>query len=171
LLKEDRRTRLIENSRELPRAFVPHTIRFERDSRVVLDAMKNATDFANVAWIETSEVAPGELQNGRGHVTPRRIGLAYELDASMEQAGWIVVSATAWKGWRAYVDGRRVRTHIANHAFLAVYVPEGTHRVSLKYLPQSFTRGRTISIVTAIALVIVYALRRYRRKQPRAVGV
>jgi hypothetical protein len=154
LLHEDRRTRVLENSRELPRAFIPPMIRFERDPNVVLEAMKGAADFANVAWIETSEVPPGDLVNGRGVVTPRRIGLAYELDVSMENAGWVIVSATAWKGWRVYIDGQRIRTYIANHAFLGVYVPQGTHRVSLRYLPESFTRGRTISLVTALVLAV-----------------
>ena len=35
----------------------------------------------------------------------------------MAQDGWIVVSEPAWKGWRAYIDGRRVEIQIANLAF------------------------------------------------------
>lgn len=163
VLAEDRGSRLFENTRELPRAFVPREIRFERDPERVLEAMKEATDFANRAWIETGEIAPGDLINGRGHVLLRRSGLAYELDAAMDQAGWVVVSATHWKGWRAYIGERRVRTYFANHAFLGVYVPEGQHRVTLKYLPQSFTRGRAVSLVTAAALLVVFLSRRCRR--------
>ncbi|HEY0159540.1 MAG TPA: YfhO family protein [Thermoanaerobaculia bacterium] len=162
VIAEDRGTRLFENTRELPRAFVPRFIHFERDSARVLEAMKEAPEFVNAAWIETDEIAPGYLVNGRGHVLLRRSGLAYELDAAMDQAGWVVVSATHWKGWRAYIDGRRVRTYFANHAFVGVYVPEGQHRVTLKYLPQSFTRGRAVSVVTALALLAVFLVRRCR---------
>jgi hypothetical protein len=162
VIAEDRGNRLFENTRELPRAFVPREIHFEREPERVLAAMKESEDFANHAWIETDEIAPGFLVNGRGHVLVRRAGLAYELDAAMDTAGWVVVSATHWKGWRAYIDGRRVRTYFANHAFLGVYVPEGQHHVTLKYLPQSFVQGRAISLVTAAALLALFVFRRCR---------
>jgi len=71
-----------------------------------------------------------------------------------------VLSQTAWKGWRAYVDGKRVEWHFANHAFLGVHVPAGHHRVRFIYLPESFTRGRNISLATLIALALWVALRR-----------
>lgn len=85
----------------------------------------------------------------------RRKGLEYELDATMSADGWIVVSESAWKGWRAYIDGRRVKTHFANHAFIGLFVPAGQHRVRVVYLPDSFTRGRTISLVTLAILLAV----------------
>ena len=92
----------------------------------------------------------------------RRSGLAYDMDAAMESDGWVVVSATAWKGWRATVDGKRVRTHFANHAFLGVWVPRGQHRVTLVYRPESFVRGRAISLVTLAFLAAAVAYRRTR---------
>jgi len=163
-IAEDRGIRLFENTRELPRAFVPPHVQYEKEPAKVLEAMLQATDFFERAWIET-DAAEGFLVNGRGHVAVRRSGLAYELDASMEKAGWVVVSATAWKGWRAYVDDRRVQVHNANHAFLGVYVPEGKHRVTLRYLPESFTCGRTISVATAVLLVLARLRRRITRQR------
>jgi len=155
VLAEDRGTRLLENTHELPRAFVPRTIRYVRDGAGTVEAMKSAPDFTEAAWIEAPEYEPHEIANGGGQVTLQRSGLAYELTASMERAGWVVVSATAWKGWRAYVDGRRATPHFANHAFLGVYVPAGTHRVELRYLPDSFTRGRAVSLATAVLLLLI----------------
>lgn len=167
VLAEDRGSRLFENTRELPRAFVPRRIRYERDGATIVEAMKSAHDFGETAWIEAPEYEPHEIVNGGGHVTLSRSGLAYELMASMERAGWVVVSATAWKGWRAYIDGRRVATHFANHAFLGVYVPEGTHRVELRYLPDGFTRGRAISLATIAVLGVIPLIRAaMRRRRP-----
>ena len=150
---EDRGTRLLENTRVLPRAFVPPRVRYVREN--AMSEMQSATDFAQTAWIEAAAYAPHDASNGPGVTTIKRVGLAYELEATMERAGWIVISETAWPGWRAYVDGNRTRTHLANHAFLGVHVPAGRHRVRLVYLPESFTRGRVISGVT---LLIVIAL-------------
>ncbi|MDQ3280560.1 MAG: YfhO family protein [Acidobacteriota bacterium] len=167
---EDRGMRLFQNTSELPRAFLPTQVRFERDPERVLEGMKAATDFSHVAWIETDALPPQDILNGRGVVTLRRSGLAYELDASMEQPGWVVISATAWKGWRAYIDNRRVHTHFANHAFLGIYVPKGTHHVTLRYLPESFTRGRLISLATLVALALLGIRRGIRRGGLRRAG-
>jgi hypothetical protein len=151
---------------DLPRAFLPARIRYEREGTAVLAAMQNATDFSQLAWIEAPELAPHEIANAGGRVALRRGGLAYELDASMEGDGWIVVSTTAWKGWRAYVDGRRVETRFANHAFLGIFVPKGNHRVTLDYLPVSFTRGRNLSLamLAVIAAAFFYRIARACRR-------
>jgi Bacterial membrane protein YfhO len=156
VLREDRGTRLFENMHDLPRAFVPPRIRYEREGTAVVAAMQEAPDFSQLAWIEAPEVEPHEIANGFGRVALRRIGLAYDLDASMEHDGWVVVSATAWNGWRAYIDGHRVETRFANHAFLGIFVPRGTHHVTLRYLPESFTRGRGVSLITLAVIAAAF---------------
>ena len=166
VVMEDRGTRLYENLRHLPRAFVPRRVRYERDGKATLAGMQHATDFGELAWIEAPEFEPHEIDNGSGHVMLRRSGLAYELDASMSRDGWVVVSATAWKGWRARVDGQRVEPRFANHAFLGIFVKRGTHRVTLDYLPSSFTHGRNISLATLALLAIVFLGRIARACRP-----
>jgi len=157
LLATGRQTRLFENPGALPRAFVPRNIRYVRENPV--EEMKAATDFADIAWIEAPHYEPHQTPNGRGTVALRRDGLAYDLDVTMESNGWVVLSETAWPGWRAYIDGARVETRFANHAFLGVHVPAGHHRVRLVYLPDSFARGRNIS---GLALLLVVAGLCYR---------
>jgi hypothetical protein len=163
----DHQSRLIENERVLPRAFVPRQVRSGGD---VLEEMKGETDFAERAWIDPHPPLrgtfsrrrekdnlvplPREAPNGAGRVAVAREGSGLRIDAVMDAAGYVVISQTAWPGWRAYVDGRRVRTLRANHAFLAVYVPAGRHQIRLRYLPQSFVAGRTISVAVALLLLV-----------------
>ncbi len=154
VLAEDRGTKLFENTRVLPRAFVPSTIRYEKQPKAVLDAMLQATDFSSRAWIEAEAYEPHDTANGPGVVTVARKGSEYAIDADMEQGGWVVVSESAWRGWRAYIDGRRVAVHYANHAFLGVHIPEGRHQLRLVYYPESFVIGRTISLVSLIFVII-----------------
>lgn len=156
-----REREVIENPQVLPRAFVPRRIRFERGGEIV-HQMSYATDFADMAWMESAG-NPHERANGRGTVSIRRKGLEYEIDATMENDGWVVVSESAWKGWRAYVDGHRVRTQLANRAFLGIFVPAGTHRLRLVYLPDSFVIGRAISLGTIALLLAVKIFRACRR--------
>jgi len=154
-VKVDHSSRLIENGRVLSRAFIPRNVRGDANAAV---EMKTAADFAEIAWIE----GVGEGPNGAGRIAVAREGSGLRLDAVMDKPGYVVVTQTAWPGWRAYVDGRRVRTLRANYAFLAVYVPEGRHEVRLRYLPQSFVAGRTISVAVAALILLLFLIRRLR---------
>ena len=172
-LFKDRSAKLFENTRVLPRAFVPRHIRYERSGGSIVKAMTAAKDFADVAWIEVPEMQPHEIANGPGKLTLHKDGFGLSIDAVMENDGWIVASQSAWKGWRAYIDGRRVQTRYANHAFVGVFVPKGRHNVKLQYLPESFTRGRNISFTTLGALIVaaIFPSARRRFQKPRAVSV
>jgi hypothetical protein len=167
LVLQDKGGKLYENTEVLPRAFVPPRIRYEPSSTPILEQMFKAASFADMAWIEAPEYPPHQISNGPGQVTTRRARLGFDLDAAMDGDGWIVVSQTAWKGWRAYVDGKRVEMKYANHAFLGLFVPKGRHHIRLIYLPDSFTRGRAISLATLALLVVIPLTRRAMRGRAR----
>ena len=152
---------LLENLKVLPRAFVPRTVRL--GAVYVMVEMQEETDFARRAWIE--EGGPAEVENGPGSVAVREHVREYDLDATMQRAGWIVTSIPAWKGWRVYVDGKRVETQIANHAFVAVHVEAGRHRVRLSYWPRAFVIGRAISAAALMALLGYSAARLLRKRR------
>ena len=148
---------LLENANVLPRAFIPRTVAVGLQSFIAVDQMATVTDFRERAWI-TADVVPYERMNGPGRVTMR----GELLEADMEGDGWIVVSNSAWKGWRAYLDGRRIRLQRANVAFLGIHVPKGKHTIRLVYWPQSFVIGRAISFATLIVMIAFAIIRRKR---------
>ncbi|MEA2488292.1 MAG: hypothetical protein QOH21_84 [Acidobacteriota bacterium] len=142
---------LLENRNVLARAFVPATVRLSAPN--ALEEMAHETDFGARAWIESGG-QPADAANGPGRVLHIEEGpREYALDADMQAAGWIVTSIPAWKGWRAYIDGKRVETQIANHAFVSVHVEAGRHRVRLSYWPRGFVIGRGITAATLLALI------------------
>ena len=102
-------------------------------------------------------------------MTIRRRKLGFHIDAAMEHDGFVVISEEAWKGWRAYVDGRPAKIVRANHAFLGVFVPAGKHAIQLIYLPQSFVIGRAITFGT-LALIAIAMMMRIVMKRRRAAG-
>lgn len=169
IVVQDRQSKLLENTRVLPRAFVPRWVRYERDANGVLLTMINTTDFAERAVITAPEYKPHDIANGPGTIGIKRIGHAkgWDLDAKMIDDGWVVISDTAWPGWRAYVDGKRVETRFANHAFIGVFVPKGNHNVRVIFAPESFTRGRNISLLTlGVAAVLLWWTGRKRGATP-----
>ncbi|HEV7571523.1 MAG TPA: YfhO family protein [Thermoanaerobaculia bacterium] len=152
----DHGSRLVENMRVLPRAFVPRSVRVGVSNDV--EDMTAATNFADVAWIDVAGVAH-DAPNGPGVVSIRRRKLGFRIDASMERDGFVVISEAAWKGWRADVDGHPTKIVRANHAFLGVFVPAGKHAIRLTYLPQSFVIGRAITFGTLILIALGMAIR------------
>ena len=156
---------LFENTRALERAFVPRRVKLGLPLEKQLEEMSAQTDFADTAWL-TAPVAPYERDNGPGRVriVEYSPGGRYVLDVEMERNGWVVVSDTAWKGWRAYVDGRRVEMQHANAAFNSVHVPAGRHFVRLVYWPESFVIGRAISFATLLAIAAFAFGRRWSRQ-------
>jgi len=158
-------TFLLENTRVLGRAFVPRRVRRGVPKDALLKEMKNERDFAERSWIDARLSAPREEVNGPGTARVLRHGRGeLAIRASMQGGGWLVISETAWKGWRAFVDGKPSPIRFANHALLGVYVPQGEHTVRLVYRPQAFVIGAWMSGLTllAIALAAITSLVRSR---------
>ena len=61
--------------------------------------------------------------------------------------------------WRAFVDDGRTAVFRANHAFQAVELPAGKHRVRLSYEDRAFRIGSYASILTAFIWVGLWFLR------------
>ena len=115
--------------------------------------MRQATDFAAKAWIHRTDLLPQDVDNGPASVQVKRDWSRYDIDVNTHSGAHVVIADVAWPGWRAYLDGRRVKIESANLAFLAVYVPEGRHHLRLVYLPDAFVRGRAISFGTILLLI------------------
>ena len=160
---EDRGSRLMENSRAIPRVFVPRHIRYIDNPDTALAEMAQATDFADVAWIYTNDIPPHIAFNGEAQLNVRRTGTRYEIETDSATDSRIVITESSWPGWRAYIDGRRVRMQLADHAFLSVGIPAGKHEVRVVYLPEPFVRGRAISLATLVLLAIAAVFYRSRR--------
>ena len=152
-----RGAQLFENDRVIERAFLPRHVRVGVPEGDALNEMADATDFRETAWIE-APLPRQEFANGTGRIHIERAGSGFHIDADMDTNGWMVISEPAWKGWRAYLDGRRVQMFFANEAFLGLHVPAGHHTIRLVFLPDGFVRGRAISLVTLL-FVIALTLR------------
>jgi hypothetical protein len=157
-----RGTKLLENTRVLPRAFVPDAVVLGASEIDALRELPRAADFRRRAWIE-APIAKHERDNRVGAVSNiRRSGNGVRFDADMRADGWVVVSETAWEGWRATIDGRRVKHYPADATLVALFVPAGRHDVQMEFLPRSFVVGRTVTFVTLGVLLITIVVTRLR---------
>ncbi len=67
---------------------------------------------------------------------------------------WLFVADAPYPGWRADIDGTRTRVYPAQVLGRAVYVPAGTHRVVMWFVPVTVYVGGAITALTLAALVM-----------------
>jgi len=150
---------LLENRAALPRAFVPSAIHYEPDGARRLEALRGISDFGRRGVVASSPPpSSGEwVPNGPGRATVRSYrpqSMTLEIEAEGESV--VGTSITAWPGWKARLDGLAADSLLYNHAFLAFRVPKGRHRLELRYRPDGFIAGASLSVVTFVALLFTF---------------
>jgi len=101
------------------------------------------------AWmLESAE--PAHLQMP----TPQYVAL------SPPHGGRLVLTDSAYPGWRVFVDERPAKWHVHERAFRAVDVPGGARRVEWRYLPDTFRVGLFLTCIgfALLAGQLSYAL-------------
>lgn len=58
-------------------------------------------------------------------------------------------------GWKAYIDGKETEIYKANYFQRAIIVPPGKHTVEMKFYPETYYRGKTISIIANVFISIL----------------
>ncbi len=160
-IAEDSGGELLENSRVLPRIFVPGALCYEASFSRHLEWLARVSDFAE--WGIVGALPPSREQlvkNGSARVTViayHEQGLSAEIEARQECV--VGTSITAWPGWKARLDGRAIAPLSYNHAFLGFRVPAGRHRLELRYLPDGFVAGAAISLSTLLGAIVLAGAR------------
>jgi hypothetical protein len=167
--------RLWENSRVVPRAFSPATVRLVAprgplreplsDANAAFGREAFASITANSDWGATAWVLSDRDREERNSVVEISDYQETTNEAAFTARGaadpsWIVLSLVQDGGWSARLEdaaGSRRAEPLAvtraNGPFLAVRVPPGTHRVRLRYRPPGWTAGLWIAAATALLLL------------------
>jgi len=158
LRSRDRNADLLQNTRVLPRAFAPAFIRAEPGAGERIALLASIQDFSQQGVIGSR---PGAwIPNGRARVEIVDYqAQSMTIDVEAREETIVGTSIPAWPGWKAKLDGAAIEPLSYNHAFLGFRVPEGAHRLTLRYLPDSFVLGAAISLLT-LAVSIFLLLRR-----------
>ncbi len=116
------------------------------------------------------EVPAGELPRlGGSDGTYAVRGITYkpnsiEIETEAGDAALLVVSETNYPGWVATVDGRPTRLYATDFILQSVLVPNGRHRVELRYAAPAARNGAIISLLT-LSLLCALAFHARRKNQ------
>ena len=165
--------KVYRNHDALPRAFVVHQAEVVSDAVQSLARMNDDDfDYHTTVLLEGDEQ---ELTAGL-NLTPNSsasdaIITHYEPDRAEVTShttsdGFLVLSDGYDPGWQAELDDRPVKIYIANHAFRAVALPAGEHRVTFTYDPTALKIGLGVSLLawTSVAGASVWLILARRRE-------
>ena len=163
----------------LPRAYVVYGTETVDDANAALrrfsdpafDATKSviveADQFVAAGMPPPATEPPGSAPEMRpAQVVSRSLNtISIHLDA--ERDGWLVVTESWEKGWRATLDGVPTTLLPGNYTFRAVRVPAGEHVVDMTYKPRSYAVGKAVSLSTLGIVLVLFGAGHIRRLRHR----
>ena len=95
----------------------------------------------------------------------------FTAQAVLERENLVFFSVPFDKGWSAYVDGEPAQIVKADYGLMAVYVPQGEHRIVFRYRPYGFAPACMVSGISAAVLLAYGGVRVYRRKRKKSLAL
>jgi hypothetical protein len=92
------------------------------------------------------------------------------LEVESEGEGYLVLSVTPHRYWRAWIDDREVPLEVTNIGYQGLRVPQGRHTVRLVYRNPVILATAPVSILALLMAIGASALGRRRHDLPGAIG-
>jgi hypothetical protein len=155
----DGETKIYENNKVLPKAFVVSTAKIIPDKNEILREM-GSDEFNPEKYIilEERPLTLGEEPGSSIGSTVKVVEYSSQhvnVSANLTGKGFLFLSDVYYPGWKAYVDGKEEKILRANYIFRALYLDKGQHEIEFKYAPNSFKAGL---IITVVCLIICASL-------------
>ena len=163
---------VLYNKAELPRAFFVN--RFEMAKGLdILNAIK-AMKFnpRDVAYVLDDPKLQIEPPKEGASVEYTHYGIQdLELKATATGNNLLFLSESWYPGgWKAFVDGSETPIYRLDYMFRGIVVPAGTHTVTMRFEPASFSIGRNMCLgmnVLALGGLAVFGVQFVARKRKR----
>jgi uncharacterized protein YbaR (Trm112 family) len=165
-------TRLYRSALALPRALiVPSATVLREPAEVIARLQSDDFDPRREVVLEGPGL-PGErwmdpaADDGAtgGARVIHRANNSIQLSVVANSYGFLVLNELSYPGWKAYLDGRRVRVWRANYLFRAIEIPPGEHEVEFRFEPDSLNLGLALTS-PALALLLAAAVFRLKTRK------
>ena len=147
----------------LPRAFFVGQVRVIKDELQRLKTINSAQfDPATSAILEEELAEPIATPDSSFTQVLKFTPNELQLKVYTDKQSLLVISEVYYPpGWKIFIDGKPVqKVYKTDHAIQSIVVPEGEHRVTLKFHPDSYFRNIKISYASLgiIYLILVISL-------------
>ena len=163
----DKEITILENKNAFPRAFVVHRAENISDSNEIFTRLK-ATDFDIRNRIIIEKNLPENMISGNN--SPENDNSVakitnyndqeVQIDAKMENDGFLVLTDQYYPGWKAFVDEKETEIYPTDYIFRSIYLKKGSHVIRFVYDPLSYRIGKYISLIILLVLIGLFTKRR-----------
>jgi uncharacterized membrane protein YfhO len=161
------KTRVYENLKSYPRAYLTRNFEVIKDKEKILAEMlrfsregEKGAVLEEDAKLKENKRADGASEAEIVAYAPQEVKI--KTQSSREE---ILVFSDAYDpGWKALVDGKKTKVYRANYNFRAIVLPAGEHLVNFVYQPFSFKLGLVVSgiTLTGLGLLILVSMKQRR---------
>ena len=137
-----------------PRFHWASSVKVEPNDRSAESAMKVLGEANSTSVLVVESTDPSESTNSspsaystKGIEVIEREGDRMGFELESEVAGWLRIGVSFDPGWSATLDGKALRVHPAQLAFMAVEIPKGRHILKMRYIPAYFRLGLGVTLL------------------------
>lgn len=163
---------IFENPDPLPRALIVHEISEGHETPLDIDKpplqVATSDDPVLIAEARSKGLLSATTRissNAEQAQITRYDHTRVEISADVAQTGVLVLNDAWHPNWRVWVDGSERHLGRVNETFRGVLLAPGKHVVEMRYAPQAFVVGRTLSIIGLASMLLLVLFR--RRIDPR----
>jgi hypothetical protein len=161
---EEKSYTVLENRRARPRAWLTREVLplTRRQIRLALHHSYlpggRRFDLARTALVDEGSTAAKTFDSDDGVALIRGVeDGAVEAAVSSSGGGMLVLSETAYPGWRALVDGQPAPVHTVNMSLMGVEVPPGDHLVRFEFVSKTLYAGAGLSLAALLTILLLVA--------------
>ena len=145
-------TFVYSNNQALPRVYFVDSVA-EKSPMEMLTLMKNNSfDPKKLAFVDKLDFNFNKADSNCTSVITQYKDESVTLDVNATGNNFLFFGDTYLPGWKAFIDGKTVKTHKADYGFIGIIVPQGKHKVEFVYDPEVFEIGKTASLILNILL-------------------
>jgi len=152
---------IYENRRALPRAWLVPKVEIvngEEALRRIRGESEQPFNPREVALLEPVDGVNINFPREKFETSAEARIVGYEpnrlaIETVADKRSALVVSEINYPGWEAAIDGQPATIFTANYLLRGVIVPEGEHRVEMRYTAPAARHGAIITALTLMALV------------------
>jgi len=156
-----------------PRAFVVHRALFEPVGKIPVDALKAIhKNLREVVVVEHEPIAEIAQQLAKTQIKDNsKIQFLYyspnevQVDAYLEEPGFLVLSDAYHPDWQAFVDGQKTEVYATDYLIRSVFISSGQHQVRFVFHPTSFYWGLWVSGLSFMVMVSLYLINKCQRRK------
>jgi hypothetical protein len=98
----------------------------------------------------------------------------FEIQTTTSGNNLLFLSETYYpEGWKAFIDGKEIPIYRINYLFRGVVVPAGIHKLEMKFEPDGFYAGKTLSFVANLLVLgglAYYGVNTFRQRKKKAIA-